>query len=306
MPPLSIDRRVRGFTFTHNNYTDADQDRYRAEGDSDRITYLVFGREVAETGTPHLQGYVYFKIPTRFSTVCNRFPGAHIEIARDQRAAAAYCKKDDDFEEFGSNKAISVQGQRNDFEAFKEWLEDQEDWPTERLILEAWPQMYGLHGPRLLRMRDLLLGDTMPLQYGELKGWQKTLEDKLHQPPDDRKIIFVYDPTGGKGKTWFVKYWLTQYPETTQMLGVGKRDDLAFALSEDKKFYFFNVSRGQMQYLQYSVLESIKDRLIFSPKYASQTKRLVHQSHVVVMCNEYPDKDKLSKDRYHILNLEFA
>lgn len=42
--------------------------------------YLVYGRETCpDTGRPHLQGFVSFRIRAKFSTVCQRLPGAHIE-----------------------------------------------------------------------------------------------------------------------------------------------------------------------------------------------------------------------------------
>jgi len=53
-----------------------------------------------------------------------------------------------------------------------------------------------------------------------------------------------------------------------------------------------------MEYLQYSFLESVKDGMIFSPKYDSTTKFMEQKCHVVVMCNELPDISKLSRDRY--------
>jgi hypothetical protein len=52
--------------------------------------------------------------------------------------------------------------------------------------------------------------------------------------------------------------------------------------------------------LQYGVLESIKDRLVFSPKYCARTKRVIHNPHVIVFSNEMPEMNKLTDDRYDV------
>jgi len=53
-----------------------------------------------------------------------------------------------------------------------------------------------------------------------------------------------------------------------------------------------------MEYLQYAVLEKLKDQIIFSGKYASSTKYIEHPVHVVVFSNEEPNMDALTLDRY--------
>jgi hypothetical protein len=115
-------------------------------------------------------------------------------------------------------------------------------------------------------------------------------------PPKERnrKIIFVVDPTGGSGKSWFVRWWLSTNGELTQVLSIGKRDDLAYAIDESKKFFLFDIPRSQSEFFQYSVVEKLKDRMVFSPKYGSRTKMLQHCPHVVVFMNEEPDRNKLA------------
>jgi hypothetical protein len=87
------------------------------------------------------------------------------------------------------------------------------------------------------------------------------------------------------------------------LLAPGKRDDLAHAIDVSKSVFLFNVPRGSMEFLQYGVLEQLKDRVIFSPKYESTTKVILQKTHVVVFCNEEPDLTKMSADRYVIRNL---
>ena len=64
-----------------------------------KITHYIYGYEVGEQGTPHIQGYVKFKNQVRFSTMKNKLPRAHIEKARgDPDSNYRYCSKDGDFQ----------------------------------------------------------------------------------------------------------------------------------------------------------------------------------------------------------------
>lgn len=96
--------RARHWCFTLNNYNDEEYAGLVAlGGKADTIEYLVFGKEVGECGTPHLQGFVSFRTKTSFggakSLVGSR---SHVERARGKPSQAAeYCKKEGDFVEFG-------------------------------------------------------------------------------------------------------------------------------------------------------------------------------------------------------------
>lgn len=79
---------------------------------------------------------------------------------------------------------------------------------------------------------------------------------------------------------------------------------MAHALDEEKTVFFFECPRSkQGEFIQYDFLEDVKNGQIFSPKYNSGMKRLRMKPHVVVMMNEPPDEEKLSRDRYLIYDL---
>lgn len=64
--------------------------------------YMVAGNEVADSGTPHLQGYVCFNKRMYQTQVSRMLPTAHLEIARGTPLEAAeYCMKDADYFEAG-------------------------------------------------------------------------------------------------------------------------------------------------------------------------------------------------------------
>ncbi|QUS52604.1 replication protein A [Mute swan feces associated circular virus 8] len=297
--------QVCRWVFTLNNFTEQDVLHLSDVGGSlaaNGLKYLVFGREVGDSGTPHLQGFAVFTRSLRLTNVRALISArGHFEAARgSNEQASTYCKKDGDFEEYGS--IVSEQGKRNDFESFKQWVLDQPDKPTASLVALQFPGLYLKYG-RIMEWIDLIY----PVDFGvggELRPWQRSLETDLMADPDDRRIYFVVDTQGGQGKTWFVRYWMSQNRDLTQILSIGKRDDLAYVIDESKRYFLFDVPRSCSEFLQYSVLEKLKDRVVFSPKYGSRTKFLNHLPHVVVFMNEHPDMTKLSRDRYVVLELD--
>lgn len=109
------DYQVRNACFTINNYKPSDCDKLKEL----KCDYIVFGKEVGASGTPHLQGYIEFKGGKRFSTLKKMFPTMHIEPRKGTaKQASDYCKKDDP--NFYENGEISNQGTRTDLTAIKD------------------------------------------------------------------------------------------------------------------------------------------------------------------------------------------
>lgn len=294
--------------FTLNNYSDADITRLRTFGNGSQCEYLVFGKEVGESGTPHLQGFIVFRGQRRRINQVKQVTGrrSHVERARGTNAQAAdYCKKEGDFEEFGEVPA--GQGTRNDIHACREWIDEfaaREGRPPSEREIAINNREAALTNLNALVRYALATAPLPELRRGEPREWQDVLDQELEEPADDRKILFYVDTEGGQGKTWFQQWYLTKFPEKVQVLGLGKRDDMAHSIDATKSIFFVNVPRGSMEFLQYSVLEMLKDRMVYSPKYNSTMKILMRNPHVVVFANEMPDEGRLSNDRYDVRVLE--
>jgi len=286
------------WVFTYNNYSEEDVARLTDIGgnlDRHGLSYLVWGREVGESGTPHLQGYCIFLVRKRLGSLRSLIgPRGHYAVSRGTpEQASDYCKKEGNFVEFGS---LPKRRRAANVTDFCDWLRGLESFPSERQIANAFPGLWIRYQSKLTDLATHIV-PVVPLEQGEPNEWQRQLEVELNEAPDDRSIRFIVDEAGGTGKSWFCRYMLTKN-EFVQVLSVGKRDDLAFAIDITKKVFLFNVPRGGMEYMQYTILEQLKDRVVFSPKYWSQCKVLLNKVHVVVFCNEYPDLEKMTGDRY--------
>ena len=104
----------RNHCFTLNNYTKEELEEIKAW----ECNYLVIGFEVGKEKTPHLQCYVEWGKPKRFSTLKRINSRIHWERRKGTaKQASDYCKKDGLFIEFG---VLSNQGKRTDILAAAE------------------------------------------------------------------------------------------------------------------------------------------------------------------------------------------
>jgi hypothetical protein len=293
-------RATRVF-ITINNYTDEHIDALNGID----CKYIVYGREVAPTtGTPHLHAFIIFHNARSLVSVSTELGGS-LDIQRAQgtsQEARAYCKKDGNFIERGDTP---TGGERNRSDVHKavawvkQFVADNGRAPTEREIAVEQPVAF-MRYPRMLLLGEKIAPPPVLVE-GNPRTWQAHLEEELLGDADDRQVKFLYDPEGNVGKTWFSHYFFSKHPDITQLLGPGRREDMTYTIDASKSVFFINVPRGSLENLQYTVLEMLKDKVVFSSKYQSCVKYLDKRPHVIVMTNEWPDMEKMSADRYDII-----
>jgi len=290
---------AKNWCFTLNNYTPSDVERLLALESEASVSYCVFGREIGDTGTPHLQGFVQFQGRKTRSSAIALCGQAHFTVARQVANSIAYCKKDGDFSEVGTAPSSSS-GQRSDLDAFKE------DVVQGNLDLKALRDLHSDVFARFPRFCIEYVHDHQPVRDVEdhpFRGWQQELYDELLQPPDPRKIKFLVDVVGNSGKSWFAHYFHLKNVRPSQVILPGKKADMVYALAPGIEVLFIDAPRSkQGEYLQYDFLEEVKNGYVFSSKYESRMKTLP-PCHVIVSMNEEPDLTKLSFDRYDIVRL---
>jgi len=289
--------RARHWCFTLNNYSD--DHLATLAGLEGRVDYLIFGKEVGHNGTPHLQGFISFADRLRLGQVKQlvAFGGGnpgHWTVARKIPEAIEYCRKDGDVTEFGNPPRGP--GKRNDLEDFKAAVKSGEhDMATLREDFSDVVSKY----PRFVidYVQDNLPKPAVVAH--PLREWQQQLYHDLLLEPEDRKVIFVVDVTGNSGKSWFCHYYSSLH-DNAQVILPGKKADMTYVLNSQIRVLFVDAPRSkQGEFIQYDFLEDVKNGYVFSSKYESRIKHM-GKVHVVVMMNEMPDENKLSRDRYDI------
>lgn len=300
----------RFWTLTLNNYSDNDEAIWNTVVENGKASYICYQKETApSTGTPHLQGYVVFPKKIRRSGVKKALQSTAVCAVRSDgtpSANRAYCSKSETatpgtFKEFGEIPEDPARGVRTDFQVFKDAVKS--GLRCKRKARDEFPEMVAKY-PRwcydlLADQKDISVPDH------ELYDWQEELNNRLSAPPEDRKVIFVVDEDGNTGKTWFAKWYCKQH-EDAQFMEPSKKADMAYSLQDDLRVLFINITRtsesDKTDYL-YSFIESVKDGMVFSPKYESRMK-YYDKVHVVIMMNQEPNMLLLSQDRYDIINLK--
>jgi len=89
---------AKNWVFTINNYRDNDIEKLEKMFDHGHFSYIVYGKEVGEHGTPHIQGYVQLKKKMRMAQVKKFISSrAHLEVSRGSpEQAAQYLFIDED------------------------------------------------------------------------------------------------------------------------------------------------------------------------------------------------------------------
>lgn len=139
--------RHRSFCFTLNNYDHADD--FGARLIARTAKYAIIGKEIGESGTPHLQGYVSLPNPVSFDKIKKSIPRAHIEVAKGSDTDnQIYCKKSGDYQEWGTPSI--GQGNRSDIKNLAQQIRNHE--LTLEDIMFDYPELYFKYSRAIERM----------------------------------------------------------------------------------------------------------------------------------------------------------
>lgn len=240
--------KTRNFCFTINNYT---EDSHKALWDWNQVTYIIYGREVGEQGTPHLQGYCELKTAVVFTTIKKKIPTAHIENRQGTAAQAAeYCKKEKDFVEKGE---MSNQGKRTDIEQATDLIIAGK---TMREVALNNPSTYVKFHKGLMAFKSIILQprDSVPevICYYGTTGVGKS---KIAREETDKDTRYVWNPSNDK--------WFDGYEGQPQLIMEEFRGQLPFG------FILALTDRYDMK-VQYKggMIEMVATKIIFtSPKH---------------------------------------
>ena len=145
-----------------------------------------------------------------------------------------------------------------------------------------------------------------PLQGLEFYDWQKEIIKIINTKPDRRTIHWYWEEFGNSGKTTLAFHLCLKNEK--YILVDGKANDVKCAVAQmvhEKKYpklVMWDLSRTREDYVSYESIEKIKNGIFFSGKYESGMVQY-NPPHVIVFANFPPDTSKLSKDRWHIVEI---
>lgn len=226
----------------------------------------VIGKEGKDDGkTPHLQCYIESKNPVAFSTLQRLCPRGHWEKAKGSLSQ--------------NYEYCTKEG---DFET-----------NIDRRT----------HREKLIQM-------VLDSEYKDIvwRPWQKEILEKLTLPPVPRKIDWYWETTGNTGKTF-----LSKYIGCTQdiILCEGKKENIfnqvnmAIEAKKTPRIILIDIPRSSLNYVNYAVLEKLKDGFIYSGKYEGG-QCIIPTPHIICFANEEPNISSLSADRWNIKNITGA
>jgi len=129
--------------------------------------------------------------------------------------------------------------------------------------------------------------------------------------PDDRSVVWCYDPIGNTSKTNLAKWLYINYPNkwyVSKDLGTSRdaATIIAAALSSGWEGWGFiiDLPRSAENHNRiYSYIEEIKDGFVTTQKYQGKTF-VFDRPHVVIFANWLPKIECLSRDRWKIIDVK--
>lgn len=318
---------TKGFVATVNGYDD-DMLQELKEFAESKCSYAVIAKEVGANGNEHLQCDFQLKAKTRWPRIRSYLPaGTHIERRRGTaRQSIAYCKKGEQphdewvrAKEAGPNYGKNADvwecgtppkpGKRTDLAKLGVALIGGADMSevVHDYTASAIKYTGGIRAVMaVLQEERAAAAMAARMSCVSLRGWQKAFEAKLKrylQDKEDRKVLWVYDQTGGHGKSWMARYLAATC--CGQQIPHGKFADMAFLLKEKHDVVIIDVPFKVLPAdMPYEFMEKVRDGSVFSPKYTPVLKQKVDPWQVVVLSNSLPADNVMAKDRFDIMVID--
>lgn len=156
--------------------------------------------------------------------------------------------------------------------------------------------------------RSNMLEENGGIPVTRLNRWQWDVHRRLLRQ-DNRKILFVVDSVGNRGKTYLSLYMDQRYGEAHASLAEMKQHDMAFIVSRQLrlKTVIFDYSRNwKPEFFAWTLFEQLKNGRVLSGKYESVVAKYPLDVKVAVFTNHDPSPEfhRLSADRISVVNLD--
>lgn len=227
--------KLRAFCFTLNNWTQEEYDNIKLKVEP-LARYLIIGKEMGESGTPHLQGYCQLIGQKTFGVVKSLIPRAHIEkTISTPDNNRTYCSKEGDYYEFGELKTVRTGGAttKATWERCKQLAIEGK---FQEIDADLWIRYYGgfLKTHSMFRKRPANIDTIDNLWiHGEpgvgKSHYARTLSDDYFVKPHNKwwdgynnEPMVILDDVDRSHVSWigsFIKIWCDRYPFNAEVKG---------------------------------------------------------------------------------------
>lgn len=265
----------------------------------DYVRYAVYQKEKSpSTGQLHFQGYMEFSKPVKFGGLKKWSPTAHFEERKGTREQARdYCMKSEsrvedpvEYGEFGSG-----QGRRSDLASACSIVKES----GVKRVAEELPEVYVKYHKGLKELERAIEIRPSDSDF-QPRVWQQKVLDMFPALDNDRKILWISDTVGNRGKSRLSRYLVL---ERNAIILSGKVADMAYAYNKEP-IVIFDIPRTESENVNhlYAFAEKLKNGIIFSTKYESVTK-IFKPPIVIFMANFAAPSDNWSSDRLIAMDL---
>ncbi len=227
---------MKHWCFTLNNYTDTEWKRL--ENILDIASYAILGKEVGDSGTPHIQGYVVLKKRYYLTGVRKILGRAHWEPKVKKstyKQCIVYCKKDGDFTELGiAPIALSQRNKRKWSEAFNLAKEGKVNEIDHGMLVRYYHAFKRIEQDNPDVPEELSSHQNYwivaPTGYGKSRYARRKFPDYFDKPPNKwfigykgQKTLLLddYGPKECEYLGWYMKRWADLYAFPMETKGGG-------------------------------------------------------------------------------------
>lgn len=227
--------RSRAFAFTLNNPDDHVESKTQL--DEMDCKYIIYGHEVGESGTPHLQGTIVFANAKTLSAAIKCMPKAcHVEICKDLFASIKYCEKDGKITERGQRPLNPKEKGEKEKDRWEQIITAAEEGNVEEIPAEIrfkhWKavQHFQCEGKKKRKFEDT--EDQMEWYYGP-SGTGKSRKARTEHPDaylkmcnkwwdgyNDEEVVIIEDIDKKHDVLCHhLKIWADRYPFLAEVKG---------------------------------------------------------------------------------------
>ncbi|AXQ66112.1 MAG: putative viral replication protein [Cressdnaviricota sp.] len=288
------------------------------------IKYIIYQGEHCQDGKKHIQGFLQLNDRKEMTFVKKLLKDKtlHLEPMRGTpKQAQIYCTeeyidKDGKKKDIWFNKIEygeldeTISGTRTDLIALKDKLVQGER--LDKILINSTDnkEIHNIlqYNRTLKKLEQTIRYESTKTQL--LKQFDNTKWNKIQtkileiiaEKPDDREVNWIYDEDGNSGKSYLSKY--LQLTEDLYYITGGKQNDILYGY-EGQEIVIIDLARTYADNLEhiYTIIENLKNGMYLSTKYET-IQKIFKVPHIIVMANFRPDKTKLSRDRWNIINTD--